>query len=259
MMAVLTALLCIAISLCLGVDRISLPVACSSRDKRLAALASAMVNLQTLVVRHFQPAHGGRERTPEEREALAVPAAISPRLLKAGPSMPRKRHNSCPLIDMATSFRRDSSPLMPKLSGATFSSQPTSGLSDCSFSPSSTEHSSGDSIMGAVGIADAPQVEAADRGEAYAVLLKLVENIKFKVSKETLWSRDLHEVTSDYVLPARQFVEIGRRLEQASQKISSMGIRRVSNSPARPCWAIVPVLSCGDQCLWGGNVGRKVP
>lgn len=78
-----------------------------------------------------------------------------------------------------------------------------------------------------------------NEAEAFSVLLKLIENLKFKVSKETLWSRDLHEFTSDYSLSANKFDVIRQKLTWANQTISSHECREVTNSSVRPCWAIV--------------------
>ncbi|PJF19810.1 hypothetical protein PSACC_00364 [Paramicrosporidium saccamoebae] len=71
----------------------------------------------------------------------------------------------------------------------------------------------------------------------YGILERLLENIRFKISKAK-WTRDLQEFVTDYSLNSAQFSIIHKSMLKASRGLGRRWMRDLSNSPQRPCWGI---------------------
>lgn len=74
------------------------------------------------------------------------------------------------------------------------------------------------------------------------VLEGLLDHVRQKIIRAK-WSKDLHEFSSDQMLPVAEFAAIRDDLNHRHAELSSKYIKYLACAAERPCWAIVRMQS----------------
>lgn len=268
----------------------------SCADRRVATLALALSNLQTMVLRQLQPAFV-RAVLASSQACQRGPASIAPVLLLAG-GQSRKRTRSCSALSLGSSGWEESRRCSQSDGAAPVAGAggedadrrenfvvPSSSVAEADNNEEeemmtmmgarveSTESSLCDSLSSLEGeeatVLDnggsvihgsrSPQdlqprqsprpshkVEAATSeaglSNDWVIVERMVESIGAKIAKAQ-WSKDLQEFSTEYSLPPPRFGSIRDSISGRCERYVRKGVRLLSASPRRPCWAIVSMGS----------------
>lgn len=88
------------------------------------------------------------------------------------------------------------------------------------------------------GMLEGADGDDSSNGNGWVIVEGMVESLGTKIVKAQ-WSKDLQEFSTEYSLPPSRFGSIRDAISGRCERYVRKGVRLLSASPRRPCWAIV--------------------